>query len=220
MKNEYIFALKRCPIFEGIRPEEYDKILKILPNRIRKYQKDECIIHFYDEISSFGIVIEGSVKGLFLNDRYDEIDITSFKTGMIFAEAIACNKMPSPIEVVALEKTIVLFIDVNELFDNKDSLIMKMHSNLTRSLSNKNSFLNYKVRLLSQKTTREKIIMYISSLPQNDNNYHVLDLNQIKLASYLGVNRSALSREISNMIKDKILIRNNGKIIKKYNNNF
>ena len=213
MKKKYIYALSICSIFNDIDPKEYESLLKSITNRVRIYKKGEVIIHFGDVLDYFGIIVDGSIKSSFLNENYNEISISKFSIGDSFAEAMAINKIASSMEVSALEDTTVLFININDILNNKDDNKQILLINLLKTVASKNSFLNLKVRIMSQKTLRKKILMYISSLPTNSNGYHILNINKTKLATFIGANRSALSREISRMHKEGI-IKKNANLIK------
>lgn len=59
-----------------------------------------------------------------------------------------------------------------------------------------NHHLNRKVKILSQKKTRDRIITYLQSVYPCGNNFR-LPFNPQELANFLGVDRSALSRDLS-----------------------
>lgn len=207
MKEEYIYALSKCLLFKGIESDKYDELLKKLKGKIRKCQKGETIIHFEDEVIYAGIIIEGNVKGIFLNEDLDEINMSYFTIGDMFAEALSCARSnSSPMEVSALTDTTILFVDLLAN-DSQDDLLRIVNRNLIIDLASKNSFLNLKVRIVSQKKLRDKIIMYLSSLPKNANGYHIMKYNQTALASFLNANRSALARELKRMEDEGLIQR-------------
>lgn len=215
MIEKYRLILKNSPLFKDIDEERYSDVLRLLDNKIRSYDKGETIIRFGDRIQSAGIVIEGSVEGTFFNEGYNEISMSRFTKGMIFGEALASlNTNNSPMEVKALEKTMVLFLKLSKLQDVSadPNLARTLYKNLVFLLAQKNAFLNLKVRILSQKSLKDKIIMYISSLPEDCDGYHTIPFNKTSLASFLNANRSALERELSKMVNDHIVTINRRKI--------
>ena len=63
-----------------------------------------------------------------------------------------------------------------------------------------------KIRYMSQKTTKEKLLAYLlDQAKQHDSNEFVIPHNRQSLADYLGVERSAMSAEISKLKKDGII---------------
>ena len=81
-----------------------------------------------------------------------------------------------------------------------------MSSCSLKSLAKKNLILNQKVRILSQKGLRDRIIIYLSTLSKDRDGFVSIPFTQTALAEYLGVNRSALSREFGQMQDEGILV--------------
>ncbi len=74
----------------------------------------------------------------------------------------------------------------------------------------KNKQLMEKLAIVSQKTLRKKILAYLSVQAQesgsgDENDAFVIPLGRVELASYLNVDRSALTRELNNMKEDGII---------------
>ena len=83
-------------------------------------------------------------------------------------------------------------------------------NHFTSRMADQNIFTNLKLRILSQKSLRDKIIVYLYSLQPDNNNVRTIPFSQTALAEFLNVNRSALSRELGRM-QDENIIRLNGK---------
>ena len=59
---------------------------------------------------------------------------------------------------------------------------------------------------MSEKTTRDKLMAYLSDqAKQNHSDTFTISFNRQALADYLGVERSAMSAEISKLKKDGII---------------
>lgn len=207
LKKEYIKALSKCPLFTNIELIDYTSTIMFLDGKVQIYQKGETILHFDDIVTRAYIVIDGSAEGSFLNEGFNQINMNTFKNGDLFAEALACLNKKSPMEIIAKEKTIMLLVNLRSLYDNESifSNRLILCENLITSLAKKDLFLNLKVRLLSTKSLRERILMYVSTLLKNQYGYHMVPYNKTDLAMFLGVNRSALSREISRMKEEGII---------------
>ena len=85
--------------------------------------------------------------------------------------------------------------------------------NLIRVLSDKNIFLSIKNDILSQKSLRSKIMLYLKYMSniQKSNNI-VIPYNRDKLAEFISSDRSALSRELNRLSKEKIIKLEGNKI--------
>ena len=70
----------------------------------------------------------------------------------------------------------------------------------------KNTELMERIEIISRKTIKEKILVYLKSQTmQSDSKYITIPFGRIELAQYLCVNRSALTRELAQMKKDGII---------------
>ena len=210
MKQEYINALKTCPLLKDINETDFDVLVTFLNGIIKTYRKGQTIIHFGDSIYAVGIVLEGQVEGSFLNETFNEYSLARFTTGEMFGEALCLiEEQNSPVELKALVSTTILFVDIKPIVlrQTKNTFAFTLSKNLISILAKKNHYLNLKVRLLSQKSLRDRILMYISLLPQDKQGFRKIPFNITSLSSYLGVNRSALSRELGRMENEEIIIR-------------
>ena len=126
-----------------------------------------------------GLLLKGKIESSFQNENYNQITMHTFTGGYLFGEALVINDAKnSPVQVRAVEDCIILFVD----------------------------FLNQKVRILSQKSLRDRILIYLGTLPKDKNGFVKIPFTQTALAEYLGVNRSALSRELGRMQNEGLLI--------------
>ena len=73
-------------------------------------------------------------------------------------------------------------------------------------VAQKNMQLMEKIDVTSKKTLREKILTYLSLLAQHKGSTYIeVPLGRVELADYLCADRSALTRELSNMKRDGLL---------------
>ena len=156
-----------------------------------------------------GLLLKGKIESSFQNENYDQITMHTFGGGYLFGEAIVINSAKnSPVQARAVEDSIVLFIDLSAIYQSEiaSTLRMILAENLIKSLARKNLILNQKVRILSQKSLRDRILIYLGTLPKDKNSFVKIPFTQTALAEYLGVNRSALSRELGRMQNEGLLI--------------
>ncbi|WP_143277880.1 helix-turn-helix domain-containing protein, partial [Brachyspira sp. G79] len=85
--------------------------------------------------------------------------------------------------------------------------------NLLMVISDKNKFLAFKNDILSQKSLRSKIILYLKYMSniQKSRNI-VIPYNRDKLAEFISADRSALSRELNRLSKENIIKLDGSKI--------
>ena len=110
-------------------------------------------------------------------------------------------------QISAVTDCVIMFLDFRVLYDSsmKYEYSMRLSVNIIRSISEQNFFMNQKVRILSVKDLRSRIIIYLQSLHPDENGNVTLPFTKTSMAEFLCVNRTALSRELSHMVHDKII---------------
>ena len=214
--QDYICSIRKCYLFDGIKDEQLADAIKLLNGRIKKVIKDDYIVQLGGTIQYAGLLLKGKIESSFQNENFDQITMHTFTGGYLFGEGLVINHAKnSPVQVRAVEDSVVLFIDLEMIYAAADKSPIRniLARNLIKSLAKKNLILNQKVRILSQKSLRDRIFIYLRTLSKDKDGYVRIPFTQTALAEYLGVNRSALSRELGRMQNEGLLVIN-GKRIK------
>ena len=69
-----------------------------------------------------------------------------------------------------------------------------------------NLHLNRKVRIFGQSSMRDRLAVYLAECETDDQGFAIVPYSQTGLARFLGVNRSALSREMGRMRDEGVLV--------------
>ena len=213
--QDYICSIRKCYLFDGIKDEQLADAIKLLNGHIKKVVKDDYIVQLGGTIKYAGLLLMGKIESSFQNENFDQITMHTFTGGYLFGEGLVINHAKnSPVQVRAVEDSVVLFIDLEMIYAAADNSPIRniLAGNLIKSLAKKNLILNQKVRILSQKSLRDRIFIYLRTLPKDKDGYVRIPFTQTALAEYLGVNRSALSRELGRMQNEGLLIVNKGKM--------
>lgn len=196
-------------IFSGLSDCELDDALSYLNAREKSYKKGDSLIIQGDSITSFGIITSGTVQVSCDDINGNHMIMATVSVGDMFAESLAVTaNNDSPIYAGATESCTVLWLDATPIRQNSVStpLHIKIISNFMQAIAHKCLSMNDRIQILSKKTIREKVIAYISLLSAHGKSGEIiLPLSRQDMASYLGVERSALSRELSNMQKEGII---------------
>ena len=214
--QDYICSIRKCYLFDGIKDEQLADAIKLLNGHIKKVVKDDYIVQLGGTIQYAGLLLKGKIESSFQNENFDQITMHTFTGGYLFGEGLVINHAKnSPVQVRAVEDSVVLFIDLEMIYAAADKSPIRniLARNLIKSLAKKNLILNQKVRILSQKSLRDRIFIYLRTLSKDKDGYVRIPFTQTALAEYLGVNRSALSRELGRMQNEGLLVIN-GKRIK------
>ncbi|MEG2539659.1 MAG: helix-turn-helix domain-containing protein, partial [Clostridium sp.] len=115
----------------------------------------------------------------------------------------------SPVSVIAESDATIMMIDYHRaLFScsNSCSFHNNIIENMVYIIANKNLQLTRKIEHISKRTIRDKIISYLSTQKSiTKSNSFTIPFNRQELADYLGVDRSALSKELSKMAGEGII---------------
>ena len=212
--KKYIDVLSVNPLFKDIPAGNITSMLSRLNAYTKSYKKDEYIRRIGDTADFIGIILSGEIH--ILQDDYDgNRSITaSIPAGSMFGEAFACAGISHlPVDIMAVDNCIILFLDSQTLLNSCDGCLdsgCSYHHILIRNLlgivAHKNISLNQKLRCISHKTTKEKLLAYLSQqAKQHNSKDFTINFNRQELADYLGVERSAMSAEISRLVKSGLI---------------
>ena len=211
--TKYFEILKEMPLFHGIIENDIPAMLKCLNAHTTGYAKDDYIKTCGDPANFIGIVLDGEIQ--ILQDDYDgrRTITASFERGAMFAEAFSCAGIPElPVDIMASENSTIMFLNSSRIFRSCGGDCGFHHvliQNLLQIVARKNMFLNQKLQYMSHKTTKEKVMVYLNDQAKaNRSDTFVIPFNRQELADYLGVERSALSVEISKLQKQGYLETN------------
>lgn len=202
--------LKMSRLFANLNENEVKSALKCLDYFEKSFKKDEIMMNMGDDVTSFGIIVSGSVtvsKEDFWGNRNI---IAKLKSPQMFAESYAVLfGAKSSVIVTANEPTLVVFINAKKLLSTESAaceIRSRIISNLVACLAEKNLRLNDKINNISQRTTRSKLMSFLSMQAQASNSADFqIQFNRQQLADYLSVERSAMSKELCKMRDEGIL---------------
>lgn len=211
--EKYFEIVKQCSLFTEIDESDLRTLLDCLMAVPRSCRKNEFVFSAGDAISSVGIVMSGVVHVLQEDYWGNRTIIAHIPPGGLFGEAFSCAEIDSlPVSVIAVEKTEVLLIDYKRIVTTCSSSCvfhLALIKNMLKLLAQKNIMLTQKMEIVTRRTTRERLLAYLSvQAIKVGKNHFTVPFNRQQLADYLSVERSAMSAELSRMQADG-LIRTN-----------
>lgn len=209
--REYLPTLAASPLFARVAPEEMEQALAILDARCQTFGKGELVQRLGKPFKHMGIVISGVIEGSFDTEHFDQVNMNRFGPGDMYGAAFACAGTPtSPIQLEALEDAEVVLLVVNMLMEPGKGARPELERTLLRNLlamvARQSTFLARKVRILGQRSLRDRITVFVSGLPADGDGWRHIPFSQTAMAEFIGVNRSALSRELGRMMDDGLLV--------------
>ncbi|AXU10556.1 MULTISPECIES: Crp/Fnr family transcriptional regulator [Parvimonas] len=198
-------TVKECTIFKNFSIDEIIEIFSVISFYEKDYKKNDIILAENTKVEYFGIITNGKIA-LSNFDYFGNRNILNvFEKGDSFAEALVSLEIQIPHEVISLTDSSIVWIEYKSL--SKSLYYQKILNNLLNIISTKNLILNKKLQILSKRTTREKILEYLSNQKKAlslDSNFEI-NLNRNEMADYLALDRSNLSRELGKLKKEGII---------------
>lgn len=202
--EEYFDILSQCSLFFGISRQEMGLMLKCLDGKITCIAKGKPVFLEGNPARFVGVVLSGTIQ-IVRDDYYGNRSVlTVVSPGGLFAEAFACAGLDTlPVSAIALQASTVLFLDCQRILNgcpHACSFHGRLVHNLLQGIAQKNLTLTRKIRCMSQKTTREKLMAFLlDQAKQQGSPEFVIPYDRQALADYLGVERSAMSVEIGKL---------------------
>lgn len=208
--EKYADVLKQSSLFQGTDEKEIQSMLVCMSATEKHYAKGESIYRIGEQITKMGLLLEGSIH-IQREDYWGNLSILNQITpGNMIGEAYALpNSTPIVNNVIATEASTILFMDVKKLMTTCSSACvfhMKMIQNLLMVLAGKNRSFAQKLGHMSQRSTRDKLLSYLSeqSMLAESSEFDI-SFNRQQLADFLSVDRSAMSNELCKMRDEGIL---------------
>ena len=206
--TEYLNTIIKTHLFDNIDKKEIPNILNNFKSQKKLYEKGNIIIDMGDKVEAIYLILNGKIE---ISKEYDDTRkniVNILESGEIFAEAMALstNKI-SQITAISLSKSEILKINIKYIFDNNLEKNKNIFiENLLKIISDKNKFLSMKNDILSQKSLRSKIILYLEYMSNMQKSEKInIPYSRDKLAEFISADRSALSRELNRLAKEKMI---------------
>lgn len=162
----------------------------------KAFKKDEIIFNEGDECTTVSYIIKGAVSittPTFIDNEYN---IKTLFDGDSFGEFLVFSSLPYYLgSIKALKETTIAFIKKNDLL-----YLMKENSvfleKFLERMSNDALSLQTRIKVLAQKTIREKILFYLKDEVEKTKSKTIYVTSKENLAKVINVPRPSLSREL------------------------
>ena len=208
--KDFLPVIRSSTLFSGISEEEVTAMLSCLNAEERSFPKEAFVLCAGDTAGSIGLVLSGSVL-VIQEDIWGNRNILSKAgPGQTFAAAFACAPgSVLNVSVVAETPVTALFLDVKRILTVCPSACAhhsRIIRNLLGELAEKNLRFGEKLTHMGQRTTRSKLMSYLSAEAQRRGAVEFdIPFSRQQLADFLGVERSGLSLELGKMKQDGLL---------------
>ena len=208
--EKYLSVLRKTRLFAGVEEQEIKAMLSCLNAVMQTYQKGETVLHQGEYINRLMVLASGLVH-IQKDDYWGNRSILGqIAPGELFGEAYAApDSGPLLNDVIAAADSVVIFFDVRRVLTTCSSAC-RFHAmvvqNIVFAMSEKNRALVQKLRHMSERTTRRKLISYLSDQAKKHHSASfAIPFNRQQLADFLAVDRSAMSNELCKMRDEGLL---------------
>lgn len=198
----------KCTLFEGITEPEFQKLFGCLHGRYILLDKGDCLFREEDVVDKVGVVVSGRINTC--RDRLDgktNLIETVEADGTFGALYAWTNRKVPGVRIVASCKTEVLLFSASAfpmMCQHGCKCHVQLIRNALRILSTRNFSLMRRIRLLSERTTAQKVMLYLHIRAKMAKSREFdIPLDRQQLADYLCCERSALSAVLSDLKKRK-----------------
>ena len=208
--EKYIPILEKTQLFTGIADGSILSMLDCLNARLSMYKKGVYVLREGEHLCDIAVLVEGGL--LIQKDDYwgNRSILGRISVGEIFGEAYVAPESGALLnDVVATEDSAVIFFDVKHIITTCSSAC-SFHSTVVHNMffiiSEKNRKLVQKLGHMSKRSTRAKLMSYLSDEAQHQRSASfAIPFNRQQLADFLSVDRSAMSNELCKMRDEGLL---------------
>lgn len=203
----HLDQLAKCNLFVSMDADEIREVLDVQGVKEVRYEKGDLIALQDEPCNRLIILTTGSVKAEMSDPSGKMIKIEDIYAPSPIAILFLFGPQNRfPVQVTALESVIATVVPKQSVLQMLQSS-RQLLSNYLNISAMYASTLRGKLHLMSFRTIRQKLAIYFLDLIKNtSSSSFVLDRTQKSLAEYFGVSRPSLSRELSNMQEDGLIL--------------
>ncbi len=199
-----------CELFYGIDEERIRQMMDCLNCTKRKFSAGETVWRSGLRVTQVAIVISGRIHLESCDFWGNKSIITECIAGSSFGAPYALAKKDLLVfDVVAKENSEILFVDIESIKSpcSKNCTAHKqLIENLLSLVATKARDLELKISHICNRTTRDKLISYLSSEARKQGSSYIrIPFNRQELADYLSVERCAMSKQLHQMRRDGLI---------------
>ena len=179
----------------------------LVKHKIKEYKRGEIIKNEGTICEEVGLILYGSVSISNVTLNNEEFLIDNLNIGDFFGEnLIFLDNNLYPGNIIASQSSQIIFFS-KENFIKFLSLDNKFQFYYLNYISRKFMSIQKRIKILSQPRIKDKFLYYIQNEMLSTNKDYVIIKSITSLAAYLNVPRPSLSRTISDLIDEEIIIK-------------
>lgn len=196
------YNVSSCPLFQHLSEVEISEILERTVSEMKVVDKGNYVVRQGDPVRSLYLLVEGLVRTEMVTKEGNILEIEFIEPIRPLAPAfLVAVENHYPVDVITVEKSTFYLIPKSkwmvEMMHNETLMhnFMKVNSNMT-------VFLSKKVQMMSIKSLKGKIALYLLENTTTQNETFRMKRTQGQLAEYFGVQRPSLARTLREMMNE------------------
>ena len=199
--------LSKSILFQGLSAAQTEEALRLFRAQEKSYGRGELLKTATDPLPAFGLVLAGHVAVTMEDIDGREMLLANVTPGQTFGESLCYLRENAPITILARADSRVLWLRCDALRAPADSpLARELQARFTAMLARRTLRMNDRIQILSRTGLREKLTALFTECARDAGGPRfTLPFDRAGMAAYLGVDRSALSRELSRMRREGLI---------------
>ncbi len=207
---EHFNELKATKIFGFAGEFDCQAMMFCFKTRFKTFEKNQVIVSQGDRLEEVVLVLKGSAIAQNIDSLGNISILNELNKGDVYGlEAAYAGQEFYKDSLIASEKSLVLYLNKHRLINpcqnrcRRHEMVIK---NIVTMIAESHVKLLDKLTHMSKKTIRDKLLSYFHMVKEQANSpYFEIPFNKTELASYLAVDRSAMSTELSKMRDEGII---------------
>ena len=199
-------------LFEGLSNDDKRMSVDKLDYILLSIEKNDIIARQNTPCKSLYVLLEGQLRVDIIDGWGNSVLIEDIIAPRAFATPHLFSKDSTLPATFTVTREGVLLKATKESVFKLISEMPELLKNFLRITGNCNKCTVTRLRALTQKSLRNRIIVYLFEKKQTGADWAIIDHNNSQLADYLCVTRPALSKEINKMAKEGLIAIDGKKI--------
>lgn len=205
----YQEVIKKCMLFSGLSKEDYAYALHFFSCVQKLYERGDFLNRVTAPLEHFGLVLSGTIQVYMDDIDGNHMIMANVGEGDTFGESLCFLHRDAPVYICSVTDSVVLWMNTERIKHpdiNWNQRDIMLANRFTAMLAARTLAMNDRIQILSKISIRDKLITFFSQYTNRYGKQEItIPFDRNDMAIYLGVNRSALSRELSRMREEGII---------------
>lgn len=200
--------LEKTALFYGLTGAEIEGVVSSAGGILRRYEAGEVLWHQGEVVASLGIVLRGAVEAMaYSRDGGAEL-VAHHGVGQVVGDVLMASHSPSPVTLVARQDTEMLLLPMEGLYPMAGEVspsLRQVQRNLLAETGEKFWQQRRRIAYLVEPRLRQRVLRYLRDEAPAAGAWFTLPLDRQGMARFLGADRSALSRVLSQLRNEGLI---------------